>query len=704
MVTVTVGIDIGAGSTKVVLGSNHGCEIVRNEIGEHTIPTAISFSGKIRHIGHTANLRGTNVVTHANRLLSGEMEAENDSFFEFELFNYNKENGQVTFEYDGSNRSFTPAAISAMLLGEIRRNALSTVKRISGKSDEPVDVSYMLSIGSGISVEAQQQLLDAAFAAGVENARLVERCNCYSYAYQRKFPEHMDGRVVLIVDMGHSQTTVSVISFGGSIEVNGNEEDKKEDEEPKKAKVLSSIRHKSLGAGSVDIRLWSHFQSTAPALAKVSKNSRSGQRLLEGTEKLKHLLSQLPESSVTVENVGENDKDSKLAASRTLLAELCQPDAVALTELIHKALKEANVETVDAVEAVGGGCRIPWVRATILDSLDNKSLSLSHSLDDTSVALGAALIGEDSNGPTIIASEQANVNTSERRTQLLEAERAMATADEDAHITAETRNKIEAHVLEMRSAKNSKHGSLLPATIDARLDELEDWLFSVEAEEAPKEAMNEKLQLTIQTTNELCKDFFKAVREESEAKEREMEEEAKKAQKERDGEEEGDDDDHDNRRLPKKRRMEIVMKNKTEANELFSDGNYKFAAARYTKALSHCAKFVDLNPDDVTEVNALKLSLNLNLALAYLKLENPDQALRVCNDALAIDENSAKALYRRASIYCEKNNWDGANKDTKKAASLAPDDKAIKKLQDRIDLQINKQKMKEKKMAQKMFS
>ena len=93
----------------------------------------------------------------------------------------------------------------------------------------------------------------------------------------------------------------------------------------------------------------------------------------------------------------------------------------------------------------------------------------------------------------------------------------------------------------------------------------------------------------------------------------------------------GEEDDHDNRRLPKKRRMEIVMKNKAEANELFGDGNYKFAAARYTKALSHCAKFVDLSPDDIEEVNGVKLSLNLNLALAYIKLQNPDQALRVCN-------------------------------------------------------------------------
>jgi hypothetical protein len=39
-----------------------------------------------------------------------------------------------------------------------------------------------------------------------------------------------------------------------------------------------------------------------------------------------------------------------------------------------------------------------------------------------------------------------------------------------------------------------------------------------------------------------------------------------------------DDEDHDNRRLPKKRRMEIVMKSRLtksmeEANELFEDGN-----------------------------------------------------------------------------------------------------------------------------------
>ena len=58
-----------------------------------------------------------------------------------------------------------------------------------------------------------------------------------------------------------------------------------------------------------------------------------------------------------------------------------------------------------------------------------------------------------------------------------------------------------------------------------------------------------------------------------------------------------------------------------EGNELFKDGNYQWAVGRYTKALTHSAKFFDLNDDDKAEVEALKLSLFLNLAQCFIKLE-----------------------------------------------------------------------------------
>jgi molecular chaperone DnaK (HSP70) len=699
---VVVGIDIGADSTKVVLGSNFGCEIVRNEVGGHSTPSAISFSGKLRQIGQTANVKSKNSVIQVNRLLAGEME-DGDKFQEFYQFEF--DGGLVSnLEYDGSIRSFEASAVVAMVLGKIQTSVKATMKRILSDESESVEYEYAISVGPDMQDPAKADLLDAAYAAGMDKARIVKSSLSYAYCYQRKFPEHLaagSGNSILIIDMGKTQTSAVVVGAPPAPEGAGKEEE--EEQEPQalisKPIVRSSCRHKALGAGLMDIRLWEHFQSSFPALASVKKKSSAGQRLLDGSQKLKHLLSQLPEAEVTVENVGENDADLKLKGTRQKLAELFQADASALTDLIQKVLQEADVEKLLAVEVIGGGCRIPLVKDAIMASVEDTNVaSLSYSLDDTSAALGAALVGEDASNPP-----EAMVVNKDKRTKMREAEQTMATLDQDMQVRADTMNKIEAHVLEMRSARHGKHGSLLPSTLEAFLDDVENWIFSEEAEQASKDDVLAKLEATMEKTDELAKDYLDALQKERDAKDREMEAEAKLAQEERAGEQEGEEDDHDNRRLPKKRRMEIVMKNKAEANELFSDGNFKFAAARYTKALSHCAKFVDLSPADTEEVNGVKLSLNLNLSLAYLKLQNSDQALRVCNDALAIDDNNTKALYRRASVYYERKNWDSANKDVKKATTLAPDDKAINKLQDRIDAQIKRQKLKEKKMAKKMF-
>ena len=147
----------------------------------------------------------------------------------------------------------------------------------------------------------------------------------------------------------------------------------------------------------------------------------------------------------------------------------------------------------------------------------------------------------------------------------------------------EIRNQIEAHVLELRSARHSsEHSSLLPTSDEFTdfLDGTDDWLFSVECDEETFDQIT-KLEEVKSKSEELCADFLKAKRLKAELKDREMEEEAKRVAAERDaeamlnGDDANDADDHDTRKLPTKRRMEIVMKNKAEANELFGDGNYK---------------------------------------------------------------------------------------------------------------------------------
>ena len=397
-----------------------------------------------------------------------------------------------------------------------------------------------------------------------------------------------------------------------------------------------------------------------------------------------------------------------LSGSRELLKQLCQESvANKLKSMIAAAVEKAGgidvLGDIGSVEITGGGTRIPMIQDAVRQAIGKgEDFVLSKSLDDTSLAFGASLLPIDASTTNV----EVTAEHEARRAQLLEEEMAMMERDVQMVRKDEIRNQIESHILELRSARHSTHGSLLPSSDEfaSYLDGNDDWLFSDECENATVEEMEEKWTQIQGKTQEFCADYLAATQADAERKEKELEDEAKRAAAEQDAEAgDGEAEDHDTRRLPFKRRMEIVLKNKTEANELFSGKNYQHAAARYAKALSHCNKFFDLSPDQQNEVNEVKLSLYLNLAFAYIKLEKLDNAFLQCNEALKCDATSVKALYRRATVLYQKRKFDEASKDLDEAKKLAPDDKALKKLRVLVEKQMTKQKAKEKAMAKKMF-
>ena len=650
----------------------------------------------------------------------------------------------------------------AMLLGRIKRNVIATVRRLDGTGSKGENeelqksLQFVFAVPPSYPEATRHALVDAAYAASVSDSRVIDSTACMASVYERKLGDAIsdnETKVVVIIDMGHARTCVSVLKLGGcsvdmapeSMDIDTTEESSAKEEEKKckepneekdngekknfsnagsKVQVLSTICSPTLGAGIIDVKLYHHFLSTHPSFsdAKFAPNSRAGQRLLEGCRKLKHLLSMLPDGDVTVENIGNNECDVSLSASRGLLQQLCKDEVVGkLKCVIQSAIQKAGgtevLKNISVVEVTGGGCRIPMIQDAIRDMLDKGyDFAFSRSLDDTSLALGAAMMASSSliDSTIISPSFKDLVEDAERavqRAKLLQDEIEMEQRDVQLLRKDEIRNQIEAHILELRSAKHSSpHSSLLPDSdeFNAHLDGTDDWLFSEECEVASIERLEEIWTNVQSRTRELCGEYLSAKQAEAEKKDREMEEEARRASVEQDAEaamngEDNDVEDHDTRRLPTKRRMEIVMKNKAEANELFSDGNYRHAAARYAKALTHCTKFYDLSPQEEHEVKEVKLSLYLNMAFAYIKLEKLDNAYQSCNDALAIDEANVKALYRRASVQYQKRKFDDALKDLKMAEKLSPEDKAVQKLRRMVDQQVAKQKAKEKAMAKKMF-
>lgn len=461
-----------------------------------------------------------------------------------------------------------------------------------------------------------------------------------------------------------------------------------------------------------DRQLFYHFQQQVleKHQLSVSLNSKEGKRLFQACEKLKKLLSTIGEAAVTVENIAQ-DRDVNISISRDLFEQLCAAESARVTELVASALAKAQVadpaHTIASVEIVGGGTRIPFVQAAILKAfgtdLQRSSSLLGRMLDSTTaIAVGAAFSSD-----AITAEGDEELALSDEQLQQLEGyialEQQMRARDVELAAIAHERNAIEAFVYEMRSKSSEKHGEKLDsAKLNPLLDAAEDWIYSEESEFATLPGITAKRQEIEEQIRAVSSAYFDAVVADEKALEAHLEEESKKAEVERAAE--GNDDDHDTRKLKKPERMRLVVKNKEEGNELFRDGNHQHAAMRYVKALNHASKFFDLSESDMDEVNKLKLSLYLNLAQCYLKLEAWAKAIANCKDALAIDPQNPKALYRRALAYEKDKNMELAAQDVKAALAVAPDDKAILKLDERIKLAQKRQLDKEKKMWSKAFA
>lgn len=64
-------------------------------------------------------------------------------------------------------------------------------------------------------------------------------------------------------------------------------------------------------------------------------------------------------------------------------------------------------------------------------------------------------------------------------------------------------------------------------------------------------------------------------------------------------------------------------------------------------------------------------------AACYLKLKKYDQAIEVCNEALDMTADNAKALFRRGQAWHGKREYQKSMTDLKQALQLAPNDKSI---------------------------
>lgn len=442
--------------------------------------------------------------------------------------------------------------------------------------------------------------------------------------------------------------------------------------------------------------------------------SKRGNRLLSGCERIRKLLSQLNESSITVENLVDSG-DVHFSLRRDEMMTICASLLDRLRSLLGRVVTDATggEGAIDAIEVVGGGMRMPIIQSLLLQIVgDDKALGAK--LDDGALSVGAALLFKQqqqqqeqaqAEQPTATETPEDIAAFSIEELAVFRAkELALQEHDNNIRRFQEAYNRLESFILEMRNAPRQKFGNTIDtAKLNPLLDDAEGWMWDNADTASIDEFLAKETSLKEEVTT-LCAAYFTAQEAERKRVEEALQEEAARAAAERaaNGEE---DEDHDNRKLRKADRMRLVVKNKDEGTELFKGGNYRPAAARYQKALTHAAKFFDLTPEDENEVKALRLALYCNLASCYIKLENWEQVERNCNDALKLDAKCVKALFRRGSFYEQKKEWELALTDYRTCAEINDtEDKLVTKAMERVRKEIQKLKDKEKKMWGKAFA
>jgi len=155
--------------------------------------------------------------------------------------------------------------------------------------------------------------------------------------------------------------------------------------------------------------------------------------------------------------------------------------------------------------------------------------------------------------------------------------------------------------------------------------------------------------------------------------------------------------DYDYKSIPEK--IRAGTRAKERGNALYKKGKYELAWKEYDRAFVHIytskEEWEAIGVEWRTSINLFKLPVHLNRGLCRLKERDLENALWDFSEALRIDENNVKGLYRRALVLTQlirdtlasKEAWnlektqeraDSAKADLMKAVKISPNDPNIR--------------------------
>ncbi|KAL9642388.1 hypothetical protein ABK040_014231 [Willaertia magna] len=397
-----IGIDLGSRWLKVGIAKiGTPIDLVLNEQSKRKTSNIIGFRDEDRYIGESAYnmvgrfpekmIRFLNLVFGKNydKQLEETLKRFNELKIPIQLVK--SESGRGTMDVKFSNNViYSPEELLAMIFNYIRQLT-------DEKGTGSVVGDAVITIPHYLSMAQRQAILDAASISGINVLSLMHDHTATALQYGIKNLKKIKEMTkeyenVVFYDIGSTSLTVSAVQYSPPPK----EEGKKASSSLGLIKVLGYASDESLGGSDVDGVLVDHFAKKFIEkynnVGDPRTNARSLSRLVEESQKVKHVLSANNEAFLNVENLFK-DRDLHVKITREEFETLVKPLLERSVKTIEKALSLANItiKQVDSFEMSGGSSRIPILQDYISKSL---GINLSFSLNaDEAIALGSSYYG-----------------------------------------------------------------------------------------------------------------------------------------------------------------------------------------------------------------------------------------------------------------------------------------------------------------------
>ena len=216
-----------------------------------------------------------------------------------------------------------------------------------------------------------------------------------------------------------------------------------------------------------------------------------------------------------------------------------------------------------------GGARVAPFKQAVEAAIANPDLKLSRTLDDSSsLARGCAQLalklahGDASAAAAVISTDSAEHLLSATHLQdAKDLNDKIVAKEREFVLVEESRNAIEAYLVEMRLARDGAYKHLIDAAVlNAKLDDTENWLYD-DGDSASVEQLTARMSALQSSISATFPSFFEKQKADKEAKEAMLAAEAAAAAAEAALHSK---DDHDNRAMKYDERMRLASKNKEE--------------------------------------------------------------------------------------------------------------------------------------------